>query len=277
MAWKPGLAVSRQAGPWISLWSTLPSRCMPAGTGFTAPVEVTESPWHMTQPVRSDETSGCAPAGAVPWQEALAQVPVARFQPRPRFTSAGPFPRWPAASTSAGFTWQTMQSYAWARALPATCAVWAPTRSGSAELPQVALGGAPVWLALPPWHMVHFVFQVAPWHWAQGTAVFPPWRSAPWQLWQPARPRLAAAAWKAELAWSIHSGPCTFWKSTLPSRWSPTGGRISPPAVLTELGWQVLQPARSLPTAGCGAGGGTPWQAPQAVSVSAVLVQSGER
>src|SRR6266702_3819708 len=226
MAWKPGLAVSRQAGPWISLWSTLPSRCMPAGTGFTAPVEVTESPWHMTQPVRSDETSGCAPAGgrpwqlphtavpvvvqtgawfvppmaAAPWQEALAQVPMARFQPRPRFTSAGPFPRWPAASASAGFTWQTMQSYAWARALPATCAVWAPTRSGSAELPQVALGGAPVWLAVPPWHMVHFVFQVAPWHWAQETAVFPPWRSAPWQLWQLARPPCLATLPKVTVA-----------------------------------------------------------------------------
>src|SRR6202521_6000338 len=111
--------------------------------------------------------------------------------------------------------------------------------------------------------MVHFVAQPAPWHWAHETAVLPPWRSAPWQVWQLARPRFALTAWKPVLAWSIQAVPAwTLVASTLPSRCVPEGSRKSSPSALTEVGWQMLQSAALAPTAGCGAGGGTPWQVP---------------
>ena len=68
----------------------------------------------------------------------------------------------------------------------ATWAVWVPTRTASAVLPQVVFAGAPVWLSVPPWHITQFVFQVAPWHWAQEVVAVPPTPSSavPWHPWQ---------------------------------------------------------------------------------------------
>ena len=76
-------------------------------------------------------------------------------------TSAGPESRCPPASASAGFTWHTAQSNPGEIALAATCEVCAPIRIASPSLPHVAVGGAPVWLSLPPWHIVQFTFQLA--------------------------------------------------------------------------------------------------------------------
>ena len=66
-------------------------------------------------------------------------------------------------------------------------------------MPQVAFGGAPDWLATPPWHMVHVVFQAAPWQEAHETPAEPPDRSWPWQPWQLASPAFALYAWNPEL------------------------------------------------------------------------------
>jgi hypothetical protein len=60
-------------------------------------------------------------------------------------------------------------------------------------LPQVVLGGAPVWLSVPPWHITQLVFQEAPWHCAQDVVAEPPTPSSatPWHPWQVAIPELA--------------------------------------------------------------------------------------
>ncbi len=97
-------------------------------------------------------------------------------------------------SASAGWTWQVAQATAAASPWEAaTWEVWAPTRTASAALPQVALAGAPVWLSVPPWHITQFVFQAAPWHWAHEVVAEPPTpsRAAPWQPWQLASPAFA--------------------------------------------------------------------------------------
>jgi hypothetical protein len=88
----------------------------------------------------------------------------------------------------------------------------------------VARGGAPVWLSVPPWHVVQVVRQVAPWQTAQEMETDPPTpsRFAPWQGWQLASARFAAYAWKVELAWSIQA-----------ASWPP--GRRPP------QGWQAAQ------------------------------------
>ena len=92
------------------------------------------------------------------------------------------------------------------------CELCAPTRTRSAAWPHVVRGGAPVWLSVPPWHVVHVVFQVAPWHWAQATAVEPPTpsRLVPWQAWQAESPAMADAAWKLVLVWSIQDAAWPF-------------------------------------------------------------------
>jgi hypothetical protein len=97
----------------------------------------------------------------------------------------------------------------------------------SAELPQVALGGAPVWFPVPPWHITQLTFQLATptgravsWHWAQEKPVLPPERSAAWQPWHFPSPRFASNAWNPALAWSIQAGA---WPTnvTVPVVWLP--------------------------------------------------------
>jgi hypothetical protein len=97
-------------------------------------------------------------------------------------------------------------------ALAETWVAWAPTRTMSAVLPQVALGGAPVRSAVPPWHITQFTFQLTTptgsptsWHCAQEKPVLPPDRSAAWQDWHLPSPLLASNAWKPALAWSIQA------------------------------------------------------------------------
>ncbi len=109
--------------------------------------------------------------------------------------------------------------------MPVTWVAWAPVRIGSAELPQVVLGGAPVWLPVPPWHITQFTFQLATpagravsWHSAQAKPVEPPERSAPWHAWHWPSPLLAWKAWKPGLAWSVQAAG---WPArvTVPSVW----------------------------------------------------------
>jgi hypothetical protein len=112
--------------------------------------------------------------------------------PEKATSAVAPF-EWPLASASAGTTWHALQATGleieWVAARWAVCV---PTRTVSAALPQTVLGGAPVWLSTPPWHITQLVFQVAPWQAAQEIGVEPPTPSsaAPWQDWQPAMFRL---------------------------------------------------------------------------------------
>jgi hypothetical protein len=100
---------------------------------------------------------------------------------------------WPALSMSAGFRWQAVRSYG-AAIDPAMWEVWAPSAMGAA-FPQVARGGAPVVLSMPPWHAVQSAKSLATppvrWHPTQATPVKSPDRSAPWQLVQEEIPRFA--------------------------------------------------------------------------------------
>jgi hypothetical protein len=151
------------------------------GDGGGTPWQVPQLPW--------DEPAvhvGVKP----PWQYVLEHVADARFQVGdtpfvaipPKVTVAVGPSTWPAESASAGFTWQTSHPNAGAMAV-VRCFVCAPMRtfvSSAGEFcPQIARGGAPEPPAVP-WHIVQFVFQPSPWHFAQaGTAPFPS-SVAPW-------------------------------------------------------------------------------------------------
>ncbi len=145
----------------------------------------------------------------------------------------------PAPSASVGFTWHAVQSYATFVVLEVTCAVCAPTRSGSVSWPHVPEGGAPVVFAMPPWHMRQLVRQVAPWQVAQLVVAEPPTpsRFTPWQPWQPASPAFAEYAWKPALAVSIQppGWPPEAWM--MPSRClPPADGAMTLPARVHRVG-----------------------------------------
>ena len=158
---------------------------------------------------------------------------------------AVPWSTWLGDRASAGVTWQAPQATGCdSPCVAPRCDVCVPTRTGSAALPQVALGGAPVWLSTPPWHMVQLVVQAAPWQAAQAMLVVPPRpsRAAPWQGWQLARPALAAGAWKPALAGSIQlaswcgAAPQGWhWAQAMPAlaywAWPPVGAQVSGAAV----------------------------------------------
>src|SRR3954465_15689981 len=132
-------------------------------------------------------------------------------------------------------------------------------RTASAPFPHVVRGGAPVWLFVPPWQVTQFVFQSAPWHCAHDTPALPPARSAPWQDWQAPRPAFAVYAWNPGLAGSVHDAGCRLVDWMTPSRcFPPAAGGIKVPVASTVAGWQGPQPVTPAPTAGWGAGGGTP-------------------
>jgi hypothetical protein len=150
-------------------------------------------------------------------------------------TSATPPFTWPAVSALSGFGWQMAQSYL------ATCWVCAPTRMGSAPLAQVALGGAPVLLSLPPWHITQFCFQLVtpagrPWLWQVAQAGAVPWPSsvAPWQMVHSLRPAFAAGAWNPALAGSDQerSWPVD---SMVPSRCVPAAPDSTWPCASTDV------------------------------------------
>src|SRR4051812_1749548 len=89
-------------------------------------------------------------------------------------------------------------------------------------------------------------------------------------------PRFAENAWNRGLAASIHEAACPF-ASTMPSRCCPpAAGGMRRPAASMVSPWQVAHLVRSATTSGCGAGGGKPWQVPQAACPRPVSVQFGD-
>src|SRR5574337_69191 len=173
-------------------------------------------------------------------------------------------------------------------ALPVTCMVCAPPRMGSAvppprfgspAWPQVAMGGAPVLLSVPPWQakQVAKSFAVPPalWQLAQATLTVPPSSAAPWQLWHCETSAFALKAWKPGLAVFIQSAPWPV-ASTWPSRcFPPAEGGMTLPAVSMVAPWQALHAGVPPVTVGCGDGGGMPWHVPHAAWPVPTLVQTG--
>src|SRR6266568_1184468 len=259
----------------------MPSRCVPPWAGgMMVPAAVIVPGWQAMQPVRLASASvGCGAAGgsvwqvpqvacegppvhcgvAEPWQATLLHVAAVRSQAgvTPAFTAlpakltrAVGWSMWKASSASRGFTWQSSQSKGGEMALPLTCAPCAPTRTGSAVLPQVARGGAPVPFVRSPWHMVQFFVQVvtpagrsASWQVRQATLAGPPSRALPWQALQFASPLLAFRAWKPGSVWTIHAGGCA--------------RSFTAPVVCCPWSWQARQspaPGSGTPRGGWGGG-----------------------